>query len=87
MRVGTPLTRLNQKTIILVMNKTVTFTEAKAHISALVTDVANGGEVTITRHGRPVARLVGAPTKTRRTAAPPEIGAGRANTIPPSSHP
>ena len=50
------------------MNKIVTLAEAKAHISALVTEVAIGGEVTIIRHGRPVARLVGAPTKTRRTA-------------------
>jgi prevent-host-death family protein len=50
------------------MNRTVTLAEAKTHISALVTEVANGGEVTITRHGRPVARLVGAPTQTRRAA-------------------
>lgn len=50
------------------MNKIVTLAEAKAHIAALVTEVAKGGEVTITRHGRPIARLVGAPTETRRTA-------------------
>jgi prevent-host-death family protein len=55
-------------TKILVMNKTVTLAEAKAHISALVTEVASGGEITITRHGRPVARLIGAPSKTSRSS-------------------
>lgn len=50
------------------MKKIVTLAEAKARISALVTEVANGGAVTITRHGHPVARRVGAPTKTKRTA-------------------
>lgn len=34
--------------------------EAKTHLSALLDRVANGEEVVITRHGRPVARLVGA---------------------------
>ena len=47
---------------------TITITDAKAQTSALVTEVANGGEVTITRHGRPVARPVGAPTQTLRKA-------------------
>lgn len=32
--------------------------EAKTHLSRLLADVENGAEVTITRHGRPVARLV-----------------------------
>jgi prevent-host-death family protein len=40
------------------MNKTVTATEAKAHILALLDDVEAGEEVEITRHGRLVARLV-----------------------------
>lgn len=31
--------------------------EAKTHLSALLDRVANGGEVLITKHGRPVARL------------------------------
>ncbi len=34
--------------------------EAKTHLSALLDRVAAGEEVTITKHGRPVARLVGA---------------------------
>lgn len=34
--------------------------EAKTHLSALLDRVAGGEEVVITRHGRPVARLVGA---------------------------
>lgn len=32
--------------------------EAKTHLSRLIGDVEAGREVTITRHGRPVARLV-----------------------------
>lgn len=40
------------------MVKTVTATEAKAHILALLHDVEAGEEVEITRHGRLVARLV-----------------------------
>ena len=31
---------------------------AKTHLSALIDQVENGEEVVITRHGRPVARLV-----------------------------
>ena len=31
---------------------------AKTHLSSLVDEVAKGGEVVITRHGRPVAKLV-----------------------------
>ena len=40
------------------MAKTVTATEAKTHILALLHDVEAGEEVEITRHGRLVARLV-----------------------------
>lgn len=32
--------------------------EAKTHLSSLVDEVAAGGEVIITRHGAPVAKLV-----------------------------
>ena len=32
--------------------------EAKTHLSRLIGDVEAGLEVTITRHGKPVARLV-----------------------------
>lgn len=34
--------------------------EAKTHLSALLDRVEQGEEVVITKHGRPVARLVGA---------------------------
>jgi prevent-host-death family protein len=34
--------------------------EAKTHLSALLDRVAEGEEVLITKHGKPVARLVGA---------------------------
>jgi prevent-host-death family protein len=36
----------------------VTATEAKATILSLLDDVATGNEIEITKHGRPVARLV-----------------------------
>lgn len=32
--------------------------EAKTHLSSLVDEVEKGGEVVITRHGKPVAKLV-----------------------------
>jgi prevent-host-death family protein len=51
----------------LVMNKSVTLAEAKTHLSALLTEAEAGAEITITRHGRPVARIVGAPREVVRT--------------------
>ena len=38
--------------------KTRTVAETKAHLSALLAAVAKGEEVTVTRRGRPVARIV-----------------------------
>ena len=55
-------------TNILVMQKIVTLAEAKAHLSSLVSDAEEGAEITVTRHGRPVARIVGAPVGVSRTA-------------------
>jgi prevent-host-death family protein len=40
------------------MAKTVTATAAKANILRLLDEAAAGEEIEITRHGRPVARLV-----------------------------
>jgi prevent-host-death family protein len=40
------------------MTKRVTATDAKATILRLLDDAAAGEEIEITRHGRPVARLV-----------------------------
>jgi len=40
------------------MTKRMTATEVKAGILALLDEVAGGAEVEITKHGRPVARLV-----------------------------
>jgi prevent-host-death family protein len=40
------------------MTRTVTATEAKAKILALLDEVADGEELEITKHGRTVARLV-----------------------------
>ena len=39
--------------------RTVNLAEAKAHFSELVTQVANGVEVVITRYGQPIVRLSG----------------------------
>jgi len=49
------------------MDKAVTLADAKAHLSALITEAEEGAEITITRHGRPVARIVGAPRGVART--------------------
>ena len=47
------------------MAKTVTATEAKAKILALLDEVESGEEIEITRHGRAVARLVPARSAAR----------------------
>jgi len=47
------------------MSKTVTATTAKANILRLLDEAAAGEEIEITRHGRPVARLV--PPRGRRS--------------------
>ncbi len=39
-------------------NNTVGAYEAKTHLSELLEKVEAGGEITITRHGAPIARLV-----------------------------
>jgi prevent-host-death family protein len=45
--------------------------EAKTHLPRLLDEVEHGGTVTITRHGKPVARLV--PVETRRKMTHEEI--------------
>lgn len=40
------------------MARSVTATEAKAHLLALLDEVESGEEIEITRHGRLVARIV-----------------------------
>lgn len=42
------------------MTRKLTATEVKAKILALLDEVAEGEEIEITKHGRTVARLVGA---------------------------
>ena len=39
--------------------RTVNLAEAKAHFSELVTEVAGGEDIVITRYGQPVVRLSG----------------------------
>ncbi len=50
--------------------KTVGAYEAKTHLAQLLDEVANGGSITITRHGSPVAQLVPVPESRR-----PDVGA------------
>jgi prevent-host-death family protein len=40
------------------MGRTIGAFEAKTHLSGLLDEVAKGEEITITKHGRPVAKLV-----------------------------
>jgi prevent-host-death family protein len=47
----------------------VTVQEAKTHLSRLLQEVENGGEVVISRRDKPVARLV--PVETTRPARKP----------------
>lgn len=41
--------------------------EAKTHLSSLVEEVERGHDIMITRHGKPVAKLVRAETQSRFT--------------------
>jgi prevent-host-death family protein len=45
--------------------------EAKTHLSALLERVAHGEEITITKHGNPIARLV--PVEARRKKDPKHV--------------
>ena len=57
--------------------------EAKTHLSALLDRVEAGEEVVITKHGRPVARLIGARTidRARANAAVEKLKAMRKGTM------
>lgn len=57
------------------MGESVNIYEAKTHLSKLVARAEAGEEITLTRHGRPVARL--APLARRRTPRVPGIWRGR----------
>jgi prevent-host-death family protein len=57
------------------MPDTVNVYEAKTHLSQLLARVERGEEITISRHGRPVARLV--PHADRRTVRKPGFWRGR----------
>ncbi len=43
--------------------------EAKTHLPRLLNEVEQGESITITRHGRPVARLVPVPEARKRSVA------------------
>jgi prevent-host-death family protein len=54
---------------------TVNVYEAKTHFSQLLARVEHGEEITISRHGRPVARLV--PHASQRTPRTPGFWRGK----------
>jgi len=54
--------------------KTVGASEAKTHFSALLEAIERGEEITITKHGRPVAKLV--PIGDRQAMRPAEAVEG-----------
>jgi prevent-host-death family protein len=45
--------------------------EAKTHLSSLVDEVTRGNEVMITRHGKPVAKLVSCTPRQQLDLSPP----------------
>lgn len=55
--------------------KTVNIYDAKTRLSKLITEVESGDEITISRNGRPVARLV--PYRSTRTDRIPGTWSGR----------
>ena len=57
------------------MTDTVNVYEAKTHLSQLLARVEHGEEITISRHGRPVARLV--PHVSRQRPRRPGFWRGR----------
>ncbi|MCA8908157.1 MAG: type II toxin-antitoxin system prevent-host-death family antitoxin [Rhodospirillaceae bacterium] len=63
--------------------KTVQSTEAKAHLAQLLSDVERGETITITRHGKPIARLVpaSADEQEQRRAAVAELRQWRQNRL------
>ncbi|MFO7767522.1 MAG: type II toxin-antitoxin system prevent-host-death family antitoxin [bacterium] len=57
--------------------RTVGSYEARTHFSELIEEVEAGGEITITRHGTPVARLVPVDTEPTREVRERAIEAWR----------
>jgi len=51
------------------MQQQINIHEAKTHLSRLLEDVSEGGEVVIAKHGKPIARLV--PFKTKAITRKP----------------
>jgi len=47
----------------------ITLADAKAHLSAVLDDVAAGQQVVVTRRGRPVARIIAEPAPRKRAAS------------------
>ena len=63
--------------------KTIQSTDAKAHLAQLLSDVERGETITITRHGKPIARLVpaSADEQEQRRAAVAELRQWRQNRL------
>lgn len=65
--------------------RTVSLTEAKAHLSELLDTVEAGEEIVITRHGRAVARV--SPPEKQKQPIPFKRLAALRNTVPAWSGP
>ena len=53
--------------------KQVGIFDAKTHLSSLVDEVEKGGEIIITRHGKPVAKLVRAEKPDELRLSPEQV--------------
>jgi len=51
--------------------KTYTVSEAREHLAEILKSVERGEEVSITKHGRAIARITHAPVPTKRAMVPP----------------
>lgn len=51
--------------------KTYTVSEAREHLAEILSSVERGEEVSITKHGRPIARITHPPFFTERGEVPP----------------
>ncbi len=51
--------------------KAYTVSEAREHFAEILSSVERGEEVSITKHGRAIARIVHAPVPTESAAVPP----------------
>lgn len=67
--------------------RSIPVVEAKAHFSSLLAAVEEGEEISITRHGRPIARLVPSPAPSAADVFRPFWDDTRIDLAPPEDVP